>query len=43
MSKYIVISATNGAELACVWAGWHTEALAKALEMFPHRMVAVIG
>ena len=43
MSKYTIISTVTGAELACVWAGWHTGALAKAFELFPNTNVAVIG
>lgn len=43
MSKYTIISATSGIELACIWAGGTTAAIAKALTMFPHARVAVIG
>ena len=43
MTHYTIISATSGVELACVWAGGATAAIAKAFEMFPGAMVAVIG
>ena len=43
MTKYTIISATTGIELACVWAGGNTQALTRAFQMFPRRRVAVMG